>query len=52
MKLNDHLLGDGVPASTQKTFMHGLELVPFEEGEPIPLNWSQALVEDGSRRTS
>ena len=27
--------------------MPGLELVPYVEGEPTPLNWSQALVDGG-----
>jgi hypothetical protein len=42
--------GDGVlapPPPPQQTISSGLELVPFVEGEPIPLNWSQALVEGG-----
>ena len=31
--------------------MLGLELVPIVEGEPTPLNWSQALVDVGLGRS-
>ena len=31
--------------------MPRLELVPFVEGEPTSLNWSQALVDVGLRRS-
>ena len=47
--LSDQLEGDRVSTSSQQVVMPGLELVPFVEGEPIPLNWSQELVDDGIR---
>ena len=40
--------GDGVMASLQHNVLPRLKMVPFVEGEPLPLNWSQALVVDES----
>jgi hypothetical protein len=36
----DQYEGDGVSVSSPHMGPSGLELVPFEEGEPLPLNWS------------
>ena len=41
--------GDGVLVSSLHNGSFGLELVPFEEGEPLSLNWSQSLVDDDCR---
>jgi hypothetical protein len=38
---------DNVFASPQQTTSPGLELVAYVEGEPTPLDWSQALVDGG-----
>jgi hypothetical protein len=40
--------GEGASVLSQQTTPHGFELVPYVEEEPIPLDWSQALVGDGS----
>ena len=34
--------GEGASVLLQQTFSLGLHLVPYEEEEPIPLNWSRA----------
>ena len=41
-------VGDGDSVSDQNIALHGLEMVPFEEGEPISLNWSQSVVVEDS----
>jgi hypothetical protein len=42
-------VGDGILAHPQQYSSSGLELVPFVEGEPIPLDWSQdSEVGDGN----
>jgi hypothetical protein len=38
---------DGDSVSDQNLALHGLEMVPFEEGEPVPLNWNQSMVVEG-----
>jgi hypothetical protein len=35
-------IGDGILAIPQQAFSAGLEMVPFVEEEPIPLDWSHA----------
>jgi hypothetical protein len=50
MPLNEICLGqiegDGASDSSPHVGSSGLELVPFGEGEPLPLNWSQGVVVD------
>jgi hypothetical protein len=42
-------VGDGILANPQQSSSAGLELVPFVEEEPIPLDWSHAFeAGDGS----
>jgi hypothetical protein len=36
--------GEGASVLSLQTSLPGLELVPYVEEEPIPLDWSQALV--------
>ena len=36
-------VGEGIIALPQQSFSSGLEVVPFVEEEPTPLDWSQAL---------
>jgi hypothetical protein len=35
--------GDGVVVLPQQSTLPGMELVPYADGEPIPLDWNRAM---------
>jgi hypothetical protein len=46
---NGLFVGDGLSVCSQQIVKSRLEMVPFVEIEPIPLNWSQEVVVDSSK---
>jgi hypothetical protein len=46
---NGLFVGDGLSVCSQQIVRSRLEMVPFVEIEPIPLNWSQKVVVDSSK---